>query len=85
MALSIGYFITVFLEALLLCNPVEFNWDKTLEGTCANVALAYLLAGITNLLIDVIIVILPMPMLWKVKIGFSKKIGISAMFGLGAL
>lgn len=85
MALSMGYFISVFLETFLLCQPVEFNWDKTIEGTCTNQGLAYLLAGITNLLIDVLIVVLPMPVLWKLKLPLAQKFGISAMFGLGAL
>lgn len=61
MALSVGYFIMVFFEAFLLCTPVEFNWDKTVEGACApNTRLVYVVVAIINLLLDVLIVILPM-------------------------
>jgi hypothetical protein len=85
MAVSIGYFCSVFLEAFLLCTPVTYNWNKTVTGSCANVALAYLFAGITNLLIDLIIVALPLPMLWRLQLPVAKKIGISAMFSIGAV
>jgi hypothetical protein len=85
MAVSIGYFWSVFLEAFLLCRPVTYNWNKTITGTCADVALAYLFAGISNLLIDLIIVALPLPMLWKLQLPVAKKIGISAMFSIGAV
>jgi hypothetical protein len=86
MALSTCYFLSVVLEAFLLCKPVEFNWNKLgTTGACANENLAYLLAAITNLIIDVLIVALPMPMLWRLKLSSTKKLNISAMFGLGAV
>ena len=47
--------------------------------------MAYLAAGIINLIIDVIVIVLPMPSLWKLQMPWPKKIGICAMFGLGTL
>jgi hypothetical protein len=86
MFVSSLYFISVMLETFLLCTPVQFNWDKTIAGTCSPHSItAYILAGSTNLIIDVFIVILPMPALWNLKVSMPKKIGIMAMFSLGAL
>ncbi|MCJ1466988.1 hypothetical protein MMC07_005610 [Pseudocyphellaria aurata] len=85
MALTICYFVTVLLEAFLMCRPVAYNWNKTIEGSCANLNLAYLLAGITNLLIDALVVIIPMPLLWGLQLPLSKKLGLAGMFGLGSL
>jgi hypothetical protein len=85
MALTSAYFIMVFLEAFLLCTPVQFNWNKSIDGTCANEQMAFLSAGIINLLIDLIVVLLPMPMLWNLQMGLPKKIGLSAMFGIGLM
>lgn len=79
-------FHSVLLEAFVLCKPVSYNWDKTIPGgRCANENLAYLLAGITNLLIDAIVVILPIPMLWRLQMPLCKKLGVVGMFGLGAM
>ena len=84
--LTAGYFISVFLEAFLLCRPIAYNWDKTVPGGhCADLNLAYLIAGIMNLLIDALVVALPMPMLWRLQMPLSKKLGVTGMFSLGIM
>ncbi len=84
-ALTMCYCTVVLLEAFLLCRPFAYNWDKTIDGECADTTKAFLSAGIINLLLDVCIVVMPMPLLWKLKMPIANKIGISAMFSLGAL
>ncbi|MCJ1266488.1 hypothetical protein MMC22_006373 [Lobaria immixta] len=85
-ALTICYFLSFLLGVFLLCRPVSYGWDKSIpEGSCANENLAYLLFGITNLIIDALVLILPMPMLWRLHLPLSKKIGLAGMFGLGLL
>ena len=81
--LSLAYFLMVFLETFLFCHPVAYNWDKTIDGYCKDPLLAYLLAAISNLLIDVVIVCLPLPLLWRLQMQLSKKIAITGMFSLG--
>lgn len=69
MTVSVAYWISVFLEIFILCTPVEFNWDKSIPGGhCDGDNITYLVAGITNLTIDVFIVALPMPMLFRLRI-----------------
>jgi hypothetical protein len=85
MVLSLLYFASVFVETFAFCKPVQYNWDKSIPGGyCVDEEPAYLGAGISNLLIDVLVVTLPMPMLWRLQMPLKKKIGVSAMFGLGA-
>ena len=81
--LSLAYFVSVVLESFLFCRPVAYNWNKSIDGTCKDPSLGYLLAAITNLLIDVIIVFLPLPLLWKLQMQLTKKIAITGMFSLG--
>lgn len=69
-----------------MCRPVSYNWDKTVpSGHCTNEQLAFLLAGIMNFLIDVLVVVLPIPMLWRLQMPLSVKLGLLGMFGLGAM
>lgn len=84
-AFSWSYFVMVFIQSFAFCHPVSYNWDKSIDGTCHDPAMAYLLAGITNLVLDVIIVYLLMPLLWMLQMSRTKKLGISAMFSLGAM
>jgi hypothetical protein len=59
------------------------NWDRTVKGTCGDRTGAYLSHHIIILVLDFSIVALPMPVLWRLKMSRSKKLGISFMFGLG--
>lgn len=85
MALSVAYMLMTILVDFLICNPVALNWDDFVQGHCGNQRMAYLFTGIINLLIDVGIVVLPMPLVWKLQMPVAKRVGVSAMFGLGAL
>ena len=85
MAFTLCYFLSVVLEAFLLCRPVEYNWDKSIAGICANEQLAFFLAGITNLIIDLGVIVLPMPILWNLQMAVPRKIAVSTMFGIGAM
>ena len=86
MVVSMCYFISVLLETFLLCKPVEYNWNKNIHGTCSKHAKeTYLVAGALNLIIDVFIVILPMPMLFQLRMPAAKKVGLIAMFSLGGV
>lgn len=85
MGVSIGYLIMVILEAFLLCRPVAYSWNKLRRGKCGDERKVYLSSGIVNLIIDVVIVILPMPMLWGLQLGLAKKLALTFIFGVGAL
>ncbi|KAI8952616.1 hypothetical protein F4801DRAFT_214981 [Xylaria longipes] len=86
MAISAAYFISVFLETLLLRQPTQYNRDKTIpNGKCANQGIASTTAGVTNLVVDAFIVALPIPRLYGLQVPLAKRISIGAMFGLGAL
>ena len=42
-----------------------------------------LLIAICNFLQDVIVVVLPMPILWNLQMAMSRKAALTGMFGLG--
>jgi hypothetical protein len=78
---AIGEILVVFL----LCRPFEFNWDRTIDGKCGNLNAAYLIVHGSNFVIDSTIALLPIPVLWSLKLPTAKKLGIMLMFALGAL
>lgn len=75
----------VLIETFCLCQPVQYNWDKSINGKCVGENTAYLIAGIVNLLIDTFIVILPMPQVFRLQMTLVKRVSIAGMFGLGAM
>ncbi|KAI4113472.1 MAG: hypothetical protein LQ345_005558 [Seirophora villosa] len=75
-----GTFILLFQ-----CKPVQKSWYPLTEGSCLpNDATFYGLAA-TTILFDVIIFILPIPLLLKLNINSKKKIALVCVFLLGLL
>ena len=56
------------LAIIFICHPVQFFWDKTIpNGHCGNdFGILYGIAG-PNIATDIAVLILPMPILWKLQ------------------
>ncbi|KAI1662905.1 hypothetical protein F4813DRAFT_342302 [Daldinia decipiens] len=86
MVINMVYLVTVILETFLLCKPVRYTWDKSIQdGKCTGQDIAYIVAGITNLALDVFVVLLPMPMLLRLHMSLAKKLVVITMFSVGAV
>ncbi|KAJ0414238.1 hypothetical protein BJY00DRAFT_318998 [Aspergillus carlsbadensis] len=86
--LSIGYTISVSTAISLACVPTSYFWTQWVDplsgGYCRiNLYLFYLWNGVANLLTDVIILCLPMPIVWRLQMPKSQKWAISGIFLLG--
>ena len=85
-AVTMAYWLSTVLVAFLICRPFAFNWDKvSIKGHCGNTFAYYLSTAIVNLLIDVAIVALPLPLLWSLQMRTSRKLALTAIFSLGAM
>ncbi|KAF4637703.1 hypothetical protein G7Y89_g384 [Cudoniella acicularis] len=83
---NITYSLAIILETLLVCRPIAFNWDKSIEGgKCADQENVELAVGIINIVLDVCTVLLPMPVLWGLHMNMKKRLGLCAIFSLGIL
>ncbi|RPA85355.1 hypothetical protein BJ508DRAFT_7395 [Ascobolus immersus RN42] len=84
MTLNVGIFIGSLLASIFLCRPVQFFWNRRVEGTCGNVERLYVSNASLNMLMDVIALILPIPIVWgSPSLTKATKIKISALFLLG--
>lgn len=74
------------LSACLICQPLSFQWNPSIPGGyCGNQKSLDLFIGVFNLLTDVTVVVLPMPVLWGLQMAVRKKLVLSSMFGLGIM
>jgi len=66
---------------------MEYNWDKTIHGggTCLDISAARMSTSIINLILDIVIIVIPLPSLWELQIKRSRKIAISAILSLGGV
>ena len=80
------YFVVCLFTAIFECKPVSYYWDKSNpHGRCINQTAFYRWNGVANMLIDLFILCLTFPMVWRLKIGTRQKITLSGIFLLGTL
>ncbi|PYH31614.1 uncharacterized protein BO87DRAFT_442259 [Aspergillus neoniger CBS 115656] len=77
------YLIGSIATTLRLCRPLAYYWNPSLEGSCGNALTAELAAAVINMILDIIAVILPVPVIWKLQMATEKKVAVTATFGLG--
>jgi hypothetical protein len=86
--LCVLFCIGFILGFCLRCTPFELNYKSwtTLDGRCIISAedIFYLMSGV-NLFMDIVLLVMPLPVVWTLRISFLNKLGVSAMFGLGLL
>ncbi|GAP84325.1 putative integral membrane protein [Rosellinia necatrix] len=68
----------------LQCIPLGRLWDLTLPGTCINYSLQALIAYIQNILIDIVLLTMPIPLVRKLHLDKRKKLGVILVFAAGA-
>lgn len=84
---AVGLFIILWntggvLGALLLCNPIALNWDRTLSGHCGDNRLYYMLLGGINVVVEAVILLLPAPFLYRPQMKAFKKAIVIGLFRL---
>ncbi|KAL1867792.1 hypothetical protein Plec18167_008538 [Paecilomyces lecythidis] len=77
--------ISVVLETLLLCRPLAYNWDTTIDGVCGERNATFVAAGTLNLVTDLMVMALPIPHIWKLKLSVAKKLALCLVFCMGLL
>lgn len=81
---GIGFFFSILFE----CVPIDLSL-KAPPGTpgvyCINQTANFWALSISDVVVDLIILIIPIPFVWKLKMPVRHKIAVSVMFLLGAM
>ncbi|KAI0534358.1 hypothetical protein GGR58DRAFT_516207 [Xylaria digitata] len=85
LVVSVAYAIAVIATSLAICQPISAGWDSTVIGRCGNEVVAYLSLEIISAILDLAIVIAPLPRLMGLKMALSKKWRICVLFSLGSV
>ncbi|KAH6972237.1 hypothetical protein BKA56DRAFT_635300 [Ilyonectria sp. MPI-CAGE-AT-0026] len=86
---GLGIFIILWniggvLGGLLVCRPISMNWDQTTPGgKCGNQPMYYMALGVINILVEVTMLGLPFPVLYKLQMPLRKKLVVFGMFSVG--
>ena len=85
MFLDAAYYLSALFTFTFQCRPREKAWKALMEGQCINVAAATIVAGAMNLFLDVGILVVPFWAICHLQLPMKRKLGISAVFGVGIL
>lgn len=86
LAIIAGYSIGIFFALVFACDPIAMSWDATItEGTCINRPSLYIATAAANIISDLILFALPIPIVVKLQIPRRQKVGLSFIFAVGSL
>lgn len=84
MGVAIFWMLSSVLGAFFQCRPLSYIWNHHQDGTCTARIPFWISIGVSHIVIDVLILLLPVRMVWKLHVPPAKKIGLYILFGLGS-
>lgn len=82
-AFVIAWGIGITVALFLVCRPLNAYWDRTVHGTCLTIITFTYFTNISNLITDIWIFLMPVPMIWHLQLQTKKKLLLSLIFCIG--
>ncbi|KAH0174745.1 hypothetical protein KCU67_g608, partial [Aureobasidium melanogenum] len=80
--------LAVWLPMTVACRPMDHFWNQytgETNGSCINYLSMWIITGIFSAALDLLILLLPIPIIWSLKTHWSKKLPVSCLLALGTL
>lgn len=88
---NIGMILLVLEKGVFLllvvfrCMPIAAIWDVRLASNCLDLNVIGFSGGVVGIVDHVLIMILPLPELWKLRLSTKKKVHLALVFVVGSL
>ena len=83
MAFVSAFGVAVIISDVLTCRPLSKAWNPLQPGVCENTLQSLIALSSCNMALDLIIILLPMPMVWRLQMATRRKIELTIIFALG--
>ncbi|KAF9885039.1 hypothetical protein FE257_000770 [Aspergillus nanangensis] len=83
LAVIILYGLWTVISAFLNCLPVNYFWDTSVDGHCIPKAFLWWFNAAMNILTDISILVLPIPVVSRLRLPFRQKIAVLFIFATG--
>ncbi|KAF6240495.1 hypothetical protein HO173_001163 [Letharia columbiana] len=80
-----GYLFSNTLTQVFGCTPIDKNWKPKTPGHCILMTKADFAYGSMNLISDLFIFVLPLPMVWRLQLSWKGKLGVTLILMGGAI
>lgn len=82
----VTFYVTTIFLSFLKCRPLAYSWDKSIPGGhCMNINEVYRWINLPNILTDVAILVLPLPVIWGLHASKDQKVGLTVTFLTGSM
>lgn len=69
----------------LQCLPVQRAWNASVKGTCVDLVAFSYFTNITNLITDIWVFLLPLPIIFRLHVTRQRKFELAGVFAIGLL
>lgn len=88
MAWGVGAFVWAWVICItfifiFICVPVRKLWYPQVPGRCINQVGTWISNAASTILTDLVILIMPIPQIWKLQLRRTEKVGLTLAFSLG--
>lgn len=84
-AICVAWAISITFITIFYCVPIQKIWDSTVPGHCIDRIIPRALNSLATILTDIVILVLPIPKVWKLQMPVAKKAAVLFAFSLGSL
>lgn len=77
--------VSLFYSSVFQCHPIAKAYHKDLPGHCIDVIKTWKANAGFSIASDVMILVLPMPLIKSLHMSIKHKLGLALLFGLGSL
>lgn len=85
MALVVAFTIADIFAGAFICWPIHYLWAESHDGHCIDIWQFYRYGTLPNIAIDVFMLILPMPVVWRLQVSRQMKMDLGATFLTGSM
>lgn len=85
-AFTIAWVLVMVIVIIFQCDPVQFFWNHEIAGGhCINGNNFYFTMAVVSTVLMVAVLFLPVPIIWKLQISYTRRLGLAFVFTIGVL
>lgn len=77
--------LACILDLSLICRPISAQWNSDINATCGDQRLSFIILESTAIILDLVILIAPVYVVWKLRLPRKKRLALCLVFELGAM
>ncbi|TGJ78862.1 hypothetical protein E0Z10_g9908 [Xylaria hypoxylon] len=81
--LNVAWYTAATIVEAMQCTPRELVWDPTVKGTCLPTKAVEVISSSINVVSDIVILVAPQFVIWRLQLSGGKKIGVALIFAVG--